>query len=276
MLLVVQTALQYALLDNIYYKWRTKLHNRGVGLVEILVALLVIGVAVTGFSRLLLANLRSSNETNIQQLTSNATQYIIDKINANLQAETTLSNTAKNYIEVSYLSDTTAPSTNCNIGDYCTQYQQSLYDLYQWKQYLSTLKIPQLNAIVCADTSGNYGIPTLSSPNCSGSGDVVVKLVWKYSRPGAESIIATDVKYIITKIPTINSIDTHSIMGNINIANNINNASNLQISKNMYYTIVNTTNSEIYTCDIDTQCDSLKLHRNGNFFNLKFPILAFR
>ena len=98
--------------------------NRGFGLVEVLIALLIIGVAVVGFSRLMLANIRSVSYDNTQQLTSNATQYIVDKINANLQLNDQNA-TAQNYAEANYNDDATVASALCNNGVYCTSLQQA-------------------------------------------------------------------------------------------------------------------------------------------------------
>ena len=235
------------------------MRNRGIGLAEILVSLLIISIAIVGFSRLMLANVKSSSYNNTQQLTNNAVQYIFDRINANLQTSNATSSSAQNYVETSYSSDTTTPNITCNSGNYCSQSQQALYDLYQWKQYLATLKIPQLNAIVCLDTSGNYGIPTLSSPNCSGSGDVVVKLVWQYAASSSESSLVSSTKYITVKVPTITTIDVHSIMGNSALANVIANALSLYInsSGNMYYVInTGTTSGGWYSCALPGPCSN--------------------
>ena len=224
------------------------MRNYGMGLSEILVTLLIISIARAGFSKLMLANIKSSSYSNTQQLVSNGAQYIFDRINANLQSgSNNQSSPLQIYTETSYTSDTTVPSVTCNSGSYCTQQQQAFYDLYQWKQYLATLKIPYLSAIVCQDTRGNYGVPTLSSPNCSGSGDLVVKIVWQYVPPSVESSLVSSTKYLITKLPVINTVSVYNIMGNSAIVNSMTNgAFDIFVnSSGMIYYVVN--DSQIYS-----------------------------
>ena len=236
--------------------------DRGFGLVEVLIALLIIGIAVVGFSRLMLANIRSVSYDNTQQLTSNATQYIVDKINANLQLNDQNAS-AQNYVETNYNDDATIASALCNSGVYCTPLQQARSDLYQWKQYLSTLHIPQLQGTVCNDTPENYGIPTLSNPNCSGNGDVVVKLVWSYLPSASESILTSNTRYTMIKITDAKRTNIRTMVGDLRKIDdsNITNGSNLTIigGRMLYIVSANSATSDVYSCDLSSQCTNSPL-----------------
>lgn len=164
--------------------------KKGISLLEIMIGILIISIVMFGLTKLLTVNSKSINVANYQQNANQAAQYILNRIEANLIVESTppYSSSAAHYNQGnSYTADSTAPAVLCNQGQYCTQQQVAKYDLYQWKQYLASLKINSLQGVVCLDNS-NYGIPTATNPNCAAGGsNLVIKLVWQTNLAANES-----------------------------------------------------------------------------------------
>jgi len=170
---------------------------RGVSLVEIMVAILIIGIAFFGFTRLAGSSLKSANYANAQKQVNLAAQFIVDRISANLE-----SGVDPNYYNQGqlWMSSNPVPGVLCDQGSNCTQLQVKSYDLYKWQQYLATLKISGLKGIVCLGGS-TPGVPTISSPNCMADGtNLYVKLVWQNNLVVQES--ANVKNYLIVPVVT--------------------------------------------------------------------------
>ena len=176
----------------------------GIGILEVLIVVLVIGVAFFGLVRLTGSSIKSANYSNMQKQVNLAGQFILDRIQANL-ITTGNSSSASHYNEgTNWVSSNTQPATMCDTGSNCTQLQIKSYDLYKWHQYLDSLKINSLKCIVCLD--GNTpGVPTQSSPNCNSSGSsIYIKLVWANNLVAAES--AGVKNYLIIPIKTTTNL----------------------------------------------------------------------
>lgn len=157
----------------------------GISLIEIMIAVLVIGVAFFGFMKLLSSSLKSTSYANQQKQINLAGQYILDRINANLEGGTDPNYYAQGN---AWLNNNPTPATLCNAGTTCTQVQQRAFDLFQWQQYLATLRISGLRGIVCLDNAAPPGVPTLNSPNCTNSGTrLYIKLFWQNNLAANES-----------------------------------------------------------------------------------------
>ncbi len=155
----------------------------GISLIEIMIAVLVIGVAFFGFMKLLSSSLKSTSYANQQKQVNLAGQFILDRINANLEGGTNPNYYAQG---TAWLNNNPTPATLCNTGASCTQTQQKDFDLFQWQQYLTTLRISGLRGIVCLDNAVP-GVPTLNSPNCNGGTRLYIKLFWQNNLAANES-----------------------------------------------------------------------------------------
>jgi Tfp pilus assembly protein PilV len=101
------------------------------------------------------------------------------------------------YQEISYGAHVAANSSTCCLSVECSELELANCRLTNWKYALknkNNLPASNINAIVCLDSS--LAIPTFNNPNCTGSGDLVIKIVWISHLESAESQLGSN-NYII-------------------------------------------------------------------------------
>jgi|LauGreDrversion4_2_1035121.scaffolds.fasta_scaffold102071_3 prepilin-type N-terminal cleavage/methylation domain-containing protein len=188
------------------------LKYRGFSILEVMIAVAIMGSLGSGIYRLQLSALSTSQQTLVKQMMTQAASSILNQMVGHLNYTAVASNSvipaydaagcanASCYIETSYSDhNDSAVLTNCQNND-CTNQQYAQWALYQWKQSLANMNLPvsSISAIVCADSA--MGIPTANSPNCS-SGSLVVKIVWIAHNRDSESAILGNNNYVMLKVP---------------------------------------------------------------------------
>ena len=184
------------------------LARRGFSILEIMVAVAVLSSLGLGIYRLQLAGLSSGQQSLIRQLATKSASNLANQIYANLvyASNTTIARSPSTFAENSstaYTLHLTTPSPNCSTNsNACTQSENINALISTWKMNLSgLLDLPSANifAAVCLD--GAMGVPTVSTPNCSGSGALVIKIAWVAHNNMGESAILGENNYVMLKVP---------------------------------------------------------------------------
>lgn len=124
-------------------------NQQGVGLLEVLIALLLLAVAVLGFSAMQLRAIQATDET----LTRSDAMVIIRNISEDLRL---LPTTTQKQTYKTAISSTTAPSVKCAGagGQACTAEQRVQYNAYQAKE-LAKLSNIKVSAVECGTQKAN-------------------------------------------------------------------------------------------------------------------------
>lgn len=124
--------------------------EQGVGLIEVLVAVLILTVGILGLVGLQTRALQLSQESLLQSQAMMMAYEMTDRIRAN-------KTTADDY-EVMY-GENVAASQNCQTGS-CTPAQLALYELNEWKTNVASL--PSGDAKIERDDTGIRPFYTIS------------------------------------------------------------------------------------------------------------------
>lgn len=127
-----------------------KYSQRGVGMVEILVALLVLSIGVLGYAGLQLRALNSTSEAYLRTQATSLGEDVVERIMANPSATSTYTN-AGNWA----VSDGSGAMPQTCVDNACTADQVAAWDIAQttW-QAANLLPAGQVNASACAGSSG--------------------------------------------------------------------------------------------------------------------------
>ncbi len=180
--------------------------QKGFSLIEVMTAAAVISGLGVAIYELQMSALATSQGSVTKQL---VLQYSSDLID-NMFAQNTPSSTStlslipggilSYYVETAY-SVAVSPNKNCSL-DICSDSDWAKYNIYLWKNNLQTkTNIPATNvhAIICQDSK--LSIPSATSPNCDGSGNLVLKVFWTAHLDTAESLQLGTSNYIMLRIP---------------------------------------------------------------------------
>lgn len=188
----------------------------GFSLIEVMVAVSIISGLGMAIYKLQLVSLSSSQQTLTKQLMVQYADNLLNQMYAHenfivssgnyngLGLMPGYSSSASNsaYIETSYSAAST-PGTNCASSG-CNENELANYILNTWKSNLSTkanLPSSNIKAIVCKDSA--LGIPSMSSPNCDGSGtQLAIKIVWQPHNYDVESVaLLSNNNYVMLRVP---------------------------------------------------------------------------
>ncbi len=143
----------------------------GFTLVEVLVAVVILGLGLLGLAGLQAASLRNNHSAYLRSQATLLTYDMADRMRANPEA-------AKNG---DY--NTAAPANNaqCFTTGGCTFTQMAQQDKFEWAAAVATA-MPSGQAIVCLDSTSDpeSGIdaPTVADPKCDNTGTVYAVKVW--------------------------------------------------------------------------------------------------
>lgn len=179
------------------------LRVKGFSILEIMIAVAILAALGLGIYRMQLSALAAAQQGLARQQAVRAASNLINQLTAaNLVYQNNTAVTRNlTKAEAAYSDDTTL-STDCRAQQ-CTTDQIVSYLLYSWKSQLApamSLPAGNIRAILCQD--GDFGIPTLTNPNCSGNGGYVVKIVWQSHLQDAESALLGAVSYVMLKVPS--------------------------------------------------------------------------
>ena len=154
---------------------------RGFTLIEVLIAMVLLGVGLLGLASLQAYSLRNTQSAYNRSLATELAYDLADRMRANLkEARIYPTNT---YITIAPAS--AAAQTGCYSSLGCTSAQMAQNDLYEWNSLITTL--PSSQSIVCFDSTPNDG--TSLAPMCDAVGTTyVIKIWWDDNHDGATDL----------------------------------------------------------------------------------------
>lgn len=151
--------------------------SRGVTLIEILVAILIISFGLLGTAGLQMTGLRAAVSANQRTSATLLAYDVADRMRANMAGVT-----AGNYNNY-----TATQHTACLTATGCTVQEMAEHDMWEWQQAIAS-QLPSGIGIVCRDTSPNDGTnnSSLVAAACDGVGNqYVIKIWWLEDRSDA-------------------------------------------------------------------------------------------
>lgn len=148
-------------------------NTRGFTLVEVLVALLVLGVGLLGVAGLQSATLGLNHGSYLRSQATVLAQDMVDRMRANPRA------TANGDYDEAGAGASTA---TCEQAAGCTTQQMAAHDIAEWQAALGN-ELPDGEGVVCIDSTPRDGDGPAAVDNaCDGAGDVRVIKIWWYSK----------------------------------------------------------------------------------------------
>ncbi len=188
----------------------------GFSLIEVMVAVSIISGLGMAIYKLQLVSLSSSQQALTKQLMLQYADNLINQMYAHenfivssgnydglgLMPGYSSNSSNSAYVETSYSAAAT-PSTDCSTSS-CNDTNLASYILNTWKSNLATkanLPSSSIKAIVCRDSA--LGVPSMSSPNCDGSGtQLALKIVWQPHNYDLESsALGSNNNYVMLRVP---------------------------------------------------------------------------
>jgi len=145
--------------------------QRGVTLIEVLIALLVVSVGLLSSASLQLLSKRSNYDAAQRTTAAHLAQDLLERMRSNPDA-------LIDYMNAAGLGSNPAasPPVNCNGSINCTPSELAAYDLWQWEQQLAG-ELEQLNG------SGTGGLvnPTvcIAGPGFGATGVYEIAIAWR-------------------------------------------------------------------------------------------------
>lgn len=136
-----------------------KTHQRGMSLVEVMVALLVLGIGVMGYAALQLRSVKMSEDTYSRSQAMAIAQDAIERVRANIDGLPT-------YLSTNWGADLAAPETRCTYTNAipptpCTAEQMVANDVYELRTTARTMlpagsvEVEACNQLTCVTVAWN-------------------------------------------------------------------------------------------------------------------------
>jgi len=151
--------------------------QHGFTLIEVLVAVLVLAIGLLGIAGLQAAGLQMNNSAYQRSQAAVLTQDMADRARANTEGYQT---GAYNIGDPTSLSVT----DSCFTTDGCSPTQLAQSDVARWRETVQEL-LPGGEGTICQDNDPETGTSE-TSPDCSGTGNYVIKIWWTNDREGGE------------------------------------------------------------------------------------------
>lgn len=143
---------------------------RGFTLIEVLVALLVLGIGLLGVAGLQSATLGMNHASYLRSQATVLALDITDRMRANPRAT---GNGA-------YFQGTATETSSCTTTTGCTTLEMAQHDLWEWENLLAT-RLPNGEGVVCLDSTPDDG-DNAGSPDCDGGGSNPKIKIWWFSK----------------------------------------------------------------------------------------------
>ena len=142
--------------------------QRGVGMIEVLVAVLVFAVGIMGMTAMQLAAKRSSDEATQRSIATSLARDIIERIRANPDQ-------VADYVVDELGSAAVAFTTNCNTAS-CTPAALAERDLFEWNELLQGASE---RVTIGGATTNAGGLVDSRACITNNNGNVAVAITWK-------------------------------------------------------------------------------------------------
>jgi len=140
----------------------------GVTMIEVLVAVVVFAVGLSGTAMLVLNNVRTTASASTRTEAVILADQLVETMRANMVA-----------YEAGTFAVTPATTTSNCTGVTCDATTLASYEATAWATRLAIL-LPAGQAFICVDSTPDDGQPTALS--CDGAGTNVIKIFWNNSR----------------------------------------------------------------------------------------------
>lgn len=150
-------------------------YQRGIGMMEVLVTILVLAIGLLGLAGLQLASLKQNNQA-LQRSVATLDAYdLTDRIRANPIG-----------VDFGWYNSPTATAVAaCGTTSGCTPQQMAQNDFYSWLQQLAS-DLPSGKGFVCIDSAVDTAVDPTVGPSCDGSGDLyTIYITWTEISNGA-------------------------------------------------------------------------------------------
>ncbi len=169
-------------------KGRSKHSQTGTSLIEILVAVVVFSIGLSGTAAIVINNVR----TTASAATRSQAVILADKLAESMRANMVA------YESADFSQDPLAATSVCRDTTNCTSVEQARYDATEWKAEVARL-LPAGQAFICTDSSPDDGLPGALA--CDGVGTNVIKIFWTNARFGNEKqIAASDFRRLVLPV----------------------------------------------------------------------------
>lgn len=143
---------------------------RGFTLIEVLVALLVLGIGLLGVAGLQSATLGMNHASYLRSQATVLAQDITDRMRANPRGT---GNGA-------YFQGTATETSSCTTTTGCTTLEMAQHDLWEWQNLLAA-RLPSGEGVVCLDSTPDDGSGS-GAPACDGAGTNPKVKIWWFSK----------------------------------------------------------------------------------------------
>lgn len=166
------------------YRGRPRRRCTGIGLAEVLVALLVFSIGMLGLAQLQVIGLRSSHESHLRGQAVLLAADLADRMRANRLGVVALDGTHVGFYDSA---DTTNYQGSVNRGctqgsnpaNTCSVAQMASHDMSEWLQSIAA-RLPDGDATACIDSTPDDGTASDTAANraCDGIGDTYAIKTW--------------------------------------------------------------------------------------------------
>lgn len=124
--------------------------QRGLAMIETLIAILVLAVGVIGAAGMQLSALRTSQQSAARTAALELASEIADKMRANDHAMST--DSGNPFVGLDYRTSDAprAPGASCYGDAHCDPSQLASFDVYEWERRLKSV-LPAARAVICRD-----------------------------------------------------------------------------------------------------------------------------
>lgn len=143
---------------------------RGFTLVEVMVALLVLGIGLLGVAGLQSATLGMNHASYLRSQATVLAEDITDRMRSN----------PRGMASGAYDEGTASSHAGCTDVTGCTTTEMAENDLNEWQNALAT-QLPEGEGVVCFDSTPDDG-SGMGSPACDGGGSHRKVKIWWYSK----------------------------------------------------------------------------------------------
>lgn len=156
------------------FKHASRLHQVGIGMIEVLVTLAIVSVGFLNMAALQTTAKRSNFDA-VQRTTAVMLAHdIVERMRANPGA-------LASYLTAGVGGGTlSAPARDCGAGVSCTPLQLAAFDLYQWEQFIDGISESRSISGTTTQTGGLASpAACVTGPAAGGAGIYTVTIAWR-------------------------------------------------------------------------------------------------